>query len=219
MGSTIVLRDVGFAYDGQMVLQHCHLDIEEGAFVLVTGPNGSGKSTLLKLIAGVLCPDCGEILILGQPPPHPGMGYVPQYASLRADHPVSVLGVVLMGLTTPSLGCRYSARERERAHRALMAVGLAEMAQRRPDALSGGQRQRLLLARALVSEPRLLVLDEPSASLDHEGRQALTTILGRQHGITVVLATHDTTTFAALATQVLAMGHPGEQAMALHQAS
>ena len=219
MGSAIVLRDVGFAYDGQVVLQHCHLAIEEGSFVLVTGPNGSGKSTLLKLLAGVLCPDCGEILILGQPPPHPGMGYVPQQASLRADHPVSVLGVVLMGLVTPRFGCRYSAPERERAHQALLEVGLAEMAQRRPDTLSGGQRQRLLLARALVSKPRLLVLDEPTSSLDQTGRDALAALLGRQQGITVVLASHDTTTFDTLATQVLAMGRPEGLTMTAHRAS
>ncbi|MDK2957376.1 MAG: zinc transport system ATP-binding protein [Desulfovibrionales bacterium] len=168
----VELSHVGFAYDGEPVLEDVSLRMGKGEFVAVIGPNGGGKTTLLKIVLGLLTPQTGTVKVFGRPPAEVRrrIGYAPQHSEGPSDFPVSVLDVVLMGfLGTGRARFRAGRDEVERAMAALRRVGLDGQAKRRLNALSGGQQQRALIARALVCDPELLVLDEPTASIDPYG--------------------------------------------------
>ncbi len=190
----IVLKAVSFAFAKEMVLEKVDLIIERGDFASIVGPNGGGKTTLLKLILGLLKPDRGSISIFGDTPQNSRLqtGYMPQYAHLDADFPVTVMDVVLMGRLGHSFGGRYSRQDRDMARTSLDEVRLANLAGKLFSELSGGQRQRVLIARALCCEPKLLLLDEPTANVDPEVEEALFEILQElNRRMTILLVSHD----------------------------
>ncbi len=189
----IEIRDLCFAYNGQIALRDVNLEILPGDFVAVIGPNGGGKTTLLKLMLGLLTPLSGTIRIFGQPARKASrwIGYVPQDVHLNRSFPVTALDVVRMGLihTDRATG---GGSWRRRAMEALERMQMADFADRRIGALSGGQRQRVLIARALVSGPRLLLLDEPTASIDTQGQAVFYRILkDLNRSISIVVVCHD----------------------------
>lgn len=193
--AVITLEKVSFSYNDLPVLEDVTLTVHERDFISIVGPNAGGKTTLLKLILGLLKPTSGTIRVFGQPPGkvRSRIGYMPQHASLDPLFPVSVLDVVLMGRlgNGKDLGF-YRRADKEAAADALRNVELYEIRNCSFSDLSGGQRQRVLIARALVSDPELLLLDEPTANVDAVVETELYEILNKlNEKMTVALVTHD----------------------------
>lgn len=191
----IELDDVSFAYQDAPVLKNATCKILEGEYVGIIGPNGGGKTTLLKLIMGFLKPNKGEVRIEGKFPSAvlPQIGYVPQTVRFDKLFPISVLEVVLLGRLAhlPWYG-RYSRKDKEIAQEALRTVGLQDFQNRAYGTLSGGQAQRTLIARALASQPKLLLLDEPTASIDAQTQLEIYNLLKTfQNEMTIIMVTHD----------------------------
>jgi zinc transport system ATP-binding protein len=191
----VEIKNLTFGYGEFIALEAIDLEIADREFVAVIGPNGGGKTTLLKLILGLEKPACGEIRVFGQTPAKARrlVGYVPQHTSLPKDFPISVENVVLMGRLTPgNLGPLPSRADRAAAAQALQAVQLQDLGKRRLDTLSGGQRQRVLVARALAGGPKMLLLDEPTASVDSRVEQDIFELLRQlNRDTTIILVTHD----------------------------
>ena len=190
------------------VLEDIHLDLEAGDFLGLIGPNGGGKSTLLKVMLGLIKPDRGEARIFGLPPAaaRGGVGYLPQKTVFDHSFPVKVLDVVLMGRFSRSgLLHRYGRDDREAALRALQAVGMAGRAGREIGALSGGEQQRIFVARSLVSDPRLLLLDEPTSGVDSAQQKEFYDLLchlNRDLSIAIVLVSHDVTAISTYVSKI-----------------
>jgi len=191
----VVVRDLWFSYGSQLVLRDVGLSIKRGEFLAVIGPNGGGKTTLIKLILGILKPDRGSIAVLGAPPGQASrdMGYVPQNTNIAPQMPITVMDVVLMGrLGHAGRSWRYSSRDRAAAEKALGRVGLLKFRNRSIQKLSGGQRQRVFIARALASEPEILFMDEPTASVDQEWQESIYDLLKElNETVTIVVVSHD----------------------------
>ncbi len=195
------LEGVHFAYPTEKggsripVLEDVSLDIYGDDFLGIIGPNGAGKTTLLKLLLGLIEPQSGRITVFGRRPAEvrQWIGYVPQHARVDTSVPASVLDVVLAGRISQSRwGFRYSRADREAALEALRQTGVADLAGRALGTLSGGQRQRVLIARALVSRPRLLLLDEPTAGIDPAVERNLTDLLHQlNHSLPIAIVSHD----------------------------
>lgn len=186
----VSFQDVTLGYPRRVLLRGVTFTIPRGDFLGLVGPNGSGKTTLLRALLGTLDPLGGTI----ETAPDVRFGYVPQRDQIDSGYPLRVLEVVLMGrYDRVGLGRRPGPLDRERARQALAHVGMADYAEAQLADLSGGQKQRTLIARALVGEPSLLVLDEPTAGLD---LVASTQILGlvrelhERDGITVLMVSH-----------------------------
>jgi zinc transport system ATP-binding protein len=193
--AVITIRSLGFAYDEMPVLTNVDLDIWPQDSACIVGPNGGGKTTLVKLMLGLLEPNHGSILIGGKTPAEARrrIGYVPQYARYDACFPISAQEVVCMARLGSSFSGRYTKQDKQAALEALAAVSLADLAQRPFSALSGGQRQRVLIARALASGGDILILDEPTASLDRESEQELLALLAKLNQEKIILmVTHET---------------------------
>ena len=193
--TVITLEDVGFGYDELPVLQNISLSIERREFLGIVGPNGGGKSTLLKLILGLLVPREGRISVFGKPPTQARqrLGYVPQFATFERTFPISVRDTVLqgrLGKTRPIFG--YRAVDRETAERAMSEADILDLQHRPLAELSGGQRQRVLIARALASDPEVLILDEPTANVDPRVEAGVFELLKRlNERVTVIVVSHD----------------------------
>ena len=196
----IVLRDVSFGYDGVPVLLDINLTIRERDFLAIIGPNGSGKTTLVKVALGLLKPSSGTVEIfgksLGEFADWRQIGYIPQKAThIDPFFPASVEEVVAMALMSNRRPGSVSGREgREKILRALGEVGMEEFRKWPVGRLSGGQQQRVFIARALVTSPRVLVLDEPTTGVDAATQTSFYDLLDRlnqQEGLTIVLVTHD----------------------------
>ncbi len=190
----VCLKDLSFAYEEMPIIEGVNLDIEEGAFAVVVGPNGGGKTTLVRLIAGMLRPTAGSVLVFGRSPSHvrARIGYTPQHLHFDTRFPVTVFDVILMGRVERRFGGPYTAKDREIARRVLDEVSLAEYASVPFASLSGGQRRRSLLARALASEPDLLLLDEPMAGVDAAAEKRLFELLKRlNRRMTIVMVSHN----------------------------
>lgn len=193
--SPITIENLRFSYGRIPVIENASLTIEEREFVCIVGPNGGGKTTLLQLILGLLEPQQGSIRVFGEPPiaGRKWIGYLPQYAHLDSHFPVTALDVVLMGRLgkTRAFGL-YTAADKRAAREVLIKVGLEELINRPLASLSGGQRQRVLVARALVTEPKLLLLDEPTSSLDEHVESELYDLLKELNKeLTIAIVTHD----------------------------
>jgi len=194
----VELVDLNFNYGGASVLEDVNLVVNQYDSTCVVGPNGGGKSTLIKLILGLLTPSSGTVQLLGRTPrsTRNQVGYVPQYANFDPLFPVTVLDVTLMGRLAgrrgPRFFLRYSKADREAALAALDEMGLSHLASEAFARLSGGQRQRVLIARALVSASKMLILDEPTANIDARVEGDLFEILTRLNSrMAILLVTHD----------------------------
>ena len=193
--AVIQLRKVGFSYDGPTVLENVSLEVEAGEFLGVVGPNAGGKSTLLKLILGLLEPVSGQVRVLGRSARkgRGQVGYVPQYPSFRRDFPISVGDAVLLGrLGCNRFGWRLGRQGRQVAERVMTEMEVAGLAARQLRTLSGGQLQRVLVARALASEPRILILDEPTANIDMRRETDIFDLLKQlNRRMTIIVVSHD----------------------------
>ena len=203
MSPVIELRDVSFNYREAPVLEHIDLSVDEREFLGIVGPNAGGKSTLLKLILGLLRPRQGEIRVLGGTPAETRhqLGYVAQHPGFARDFPISVRQVVELGLLgrgprggrlAALLPARPGADERARVRQAMREVEVDGLAERQIGSLSGGQLQRVLLARALVARPRILLLDEPTANVDQRAESEIFDLLRRlNERMTILVVSHD----------------------------
>ncbi len=207
----VELDHVTFGYDREPVLSDVTIRIPRGECVGIVGPNGGGKTTLLRLILGLLRPDEGEVRVLGEPPhrAHRRIGYVPQAFHDDSAFPISALEVVLMGRLGMSFPMGPHRRiDRGSALEALDSVGLADASRRAFADLSGGQRQRVLIARALASGPEILMLDEPTASVDPAAEREIYELLrGLSERMTIVMVSHDLRFVSELVTGVLCVAH------------
>ncbi|QCJ43488.1 metal ABC transporter ATP-binding protein [Bacillus sp. S3] len=200
MQSIIEIKHLFYRYERDTVLEDINLDVPDGSFLAIVGPNGSGKSTLLKLILGLLKPHKGEIFLFGQEinkfKDWQKIGYVSQKAnSFNTGFPATVFEVVASGLTKKLGLFKFFKKEHsKKVNEVLEAVGMKEFSSRNIGELSGGQQQRVFIARALVSEPSLLILDEPTVGVDAENVSSFYQMLGelnKSRDITLLLVTHD----------------------------
>lgn len=193
MEETIRFADVSFGYTRTKVLEKASFSINEGDFVSIIGPNGGGKTTLAKLMLGLLVPEKGTVTVYGDNPVkmRHWIGYVPQYSLFDPNFPVSVQEVVLMGIMKKNKFF-YTKEERRIAAKTIEEVGLSSVRNNSFSDLSGGQRQRVLIARAIASKPKVLLMDEPTASVDAAIEKKISTLLAQlSKTMTIILITHD----------------------------
>lgn len=207
MEPIVKVDKISFAYQQELVLKDVSFQIEHGEFVGLIGPNGGGKTTLLKLILGFLKPATGKILVFGKAPQTvlPQIAYVPQGLRFDRQFPISVMELVLSGRLSrlPWYGI-FSKEDHHAAEEALEKVGMLAFANSSFGTLSGGQAQRALIARALVSAPKLLLLDEPTASVDSQAQGDIYNILrGLKGNMTIMMVTHDLNVAIDLVERVL----------------
>ena len=212
--SILAFRDVWVEYGDKVVLEKLTLDVDEGAFVSIVGPSGAGKSTFLRLVLGQEAPNRGRVLLDGaplRPEPGPDRGVVFQRYSVFPH--MTVLKNVMFGLQR-----RGSAREQ--AAEMLRQVGLGDCLDSYPAALSGGMQQRLAIAQALITRPRIRLLDEPFGALDPGVRLDMHELIGglwREHGLTILMVTHDIKEAFKLGTRVIAIDKRRRYAQAPHR--
>ena len=192
----IEINQLSVYYEQVLALKDISLSIEEGEYVGIVGPNGGGKSTFMKALLGFVPIHSGSIKIFGQKPSNykGQIGYVPQFSKVDRNFPITVEEVVCMGTmksgVTPFF--QYSAKNRELAGQQLAQVGMEHRRKRQIGDLSGGEFQKMLIARALTVQPDLLLLDEPTSSLDVQSRDEIYEILNRLKGqMTILMITHD----------------------------
>ncbi|MGD0607740.1 MAG: metal ABC transporter ATP-binding protein [Streptosporangiaceae bacterium] len=191
------LDEVGVRLGGREILRDVSLTIRPGEFAGLIGPNGAGKTTLLRVILGLQPVTQGAVLLDGapRPPRDASIGYVPQKLAIEPDMPLRVKDVVSLGLDGHKFGLRFPSRaRRELVSDMLTAVGAQRYADARVGELSGGEQQRVMIAHALISRPRLLLLDEPLANLDISSEQGIVSVLARlarAERIAVLLSAHD----------------------------
>jgi zinc transport system ATP-binding protein len=204
--SVISVKNLSFSYAKQPVLDNINLEVQKNDFLAIIGPNGGGKSTLLKTLLGIYNPTQGIINILGTSPQKSlsKIGYVPQNTNINTDFPIKAIEVVLMGHVghkRPLFG--YKQEEISCAFAALQQVGMEQFSESKIGSLSGGQRQRVMIARALCAHPEILLLDEPTASIDVSGQKQIYDLLKELNKtITIVVVSHDISVILSYANKV-----------------
>lgn len=206
MTSALSVKDLSVRYkEGNIALKNINLEIQSGDYLGIIGPNGGGKSTLFKAILHFIPCQGGPILFFGKPLKETRdlIGYVPQFVNIDKSYPITSKEVVVSALLGQGLHFFHKASrsDKKKADEILEKVGLSHLANRQIESLSGGEFQRLLIARALVKGPQLLLLDEPTASVDPASREQIYSLLGslNEQGITIILISHD---LMAIASQV-----------------
>jgi len=192
------LDGIGVRLGGRPILRDVSFAVRPGEFTGLIGPNGAGKTTILKVILGLQPPTAGRVLLNGRPRPRGAgalIGYVPQKIVVDQDMPLRARDVVALGLDGNRLGLPLPSRiRRQRVQEALAAVDAERYADARVGELSGGEQQRVLIAHAVISRPRLLLLDEPLANLDLRSEQGIVSVLARlarEQDIAVLISAHD----------------------------
>ncbi|MBA4602076.1 metal ABC transporter ATP-binding protein [Thermoactinomyces mirandus] len=206
----VEIKNLSYTYDQQKVLDGINLTVNQGEFLGIVGPNGSGKSTLVKCILGFLKPQQGSISVFGKPVGKQDgsrIGYVSQKAnSFNSGFPATVKEVVASGLYGKlGLFRRMTKKHMEQVERAIAQVGLTSYKDHNIGKLSGGQQQRAFIARALVADPDLLVLDEPTVGIDAKTTEQFYGLLRRLHqeeGLTLIMVTHDIGAVSSVVDQV-----------------
>jgi len=221
MPALIELTDVSAGYRNNPVFTHLSLTIEEGQFAGIIGPTGSGKTTLLKTILGTNVPHGGNVRVMGRPikqlPPG-SIGYVPQLETVDWTFPVTVEQVILMGLYIRRPWIPWASREEKRkVHELADKLNIGDTLHSHIRDVSGGQQQRAFLARALIADPKILVLDEPTAGVDIKTQHDVLHLLAHlnEDGITILLTTHDLNAVAShlpwvicFNKQIISQGEP-----------
>lgn len=193
----LTIKDLYYHYHKEVILEKINLEVQEGDFLAIIGPNGGGKSTLLKLITALLSPTKGSITLQTKP-----MGYVPQNTNININFPIKVIEVVMLGHSKRKI-FGYAQSDMERAMEALKKVNMHAYAQSKIGNLSGGQRQRVMIARALFNTPRLLILDEPTSSIDVKGQKDIYNLLKElNQEITIIVVSHDISIILEYASKV-----------------
>jgi len=202
----IEFDNVCFAYDYSEILHNVNFSIEEKNLVALVGPNGAGKSTLLKLVLGLYAPLRGAIKVFGTDPvsARGKIGYVPQFLMFDSAFPVGVLDVVLMGRVDKHIFGPYRKKDKKAALVALDKVKMADFKNRAFAELSGGERQRVLIAQAIVSNPELLLLDEPTANVDVRIEHEIYNLLHELNlGMTMLMVSHNLNVVISHASHVI----------------
>lgn len=205
----IKVENLTFEYPDTAVLKNVNFALNKGDFLGIIGGNGAGKSTLIKLILGLLPPDSGKITIFGKEhlKMHSKIGYVSQKAnSFNTDFPSTVGEVVRANLySKKGLFKRFNADDERKTDEALELVGMKEYKNKLIGSLSGGQQQRVFIARALVSEPQLLLMDEPTVGIDSKSVHEIMSIIKNlnRNGITIIMTNHDTPALLEVANKLL----------------
>jgi zinc transport system ATP-binding protein len=206
MGKLIEIRNITVVYDTKPVLKNIDLDVWNGDFLGIIGPNGGGKTTLLKVILGLMKPVAGNISFFdcGKPVSSLKIGYLPQINPIDKRFPISVYEVVASGLAGEKKRFHdFSAEQKSRIHNLIFRMGLEQFSTRAIGELSGGQLQRALLARAVVSEPQILILDEPNTYVDKNFESRFYELLGEINKETaVMLVSHDVGTLLPMVKNV-----------------
>ena len=196
----IKVESVYFSYDGSLILEDINLSIQRADFLAIIGPNGSGKTTLLKIMVGLLKPQAGQVFLFGQRIEEFEDWYKAAYIQQNATHLESKFPITVEEVITSSL---YASRQmkdkptgwrKERVEQVLRLVGLAGYQKRLMTTLSGGQQQRVLIARALATEPEIMLLDEPTTGVDHQTQENFYDLLGKlnhDYELTIAVVTHD----------------------------
>ncbi|MEM2213925.1 MAG: metal ABC transporter ATP-binding protein [Candidatus Nezhaarchaeales archaeon] len=200
MNPVVSVKNLSVAYEDKLALEDITFELKEQAFLSIIGPNGSGKTTLLKALLGMVRPVTGIIRILGYEVPseryevRKQIGYVPQRERIDPTKPVLVKDVVLMGrIAKKGWSRRLTEKDHDVARRALEMVEMNDFWDEPYAHLSGGQQQRVLIARALATEPKLLLLDEPLSGVDAATQDVILNVLREEadRGVTVIMVTHD----------------------------
>jgi len=196
MEKLIEIKDLSFGYEDKPILEDVDLDLFEQDYLLVIGPNGGGKTTLLKIILGIMDPWSGSINF--KKDISNKLGYVPQFSSFNRNFPITVFEMILTGcIDSDNFLKKYKKKEIEKTEKILDRIDLCEKRDENINNLSGGQLQSALIARSLVSDPVVLLLDEPTASIDITSKVNLRDFLKElNEKMTIVVVTHDPTPFA-----------------------
>jgi zinc transport system ATP-binding protein len=218
MDKIIELKGISYSYSKTDVLSNINLVITQGDFVGIIGPNGSGKTTLLKIILGILPLQSGIIKVMGKSletfDNWPKIGYVPQKASnIEQDFPATVIEVVLMGLiSTKSFPRIFTGQDKKKAKDALRIVHMEDFSYKRIGELSGGQQQRVLIAKAIVSNPKILFLDEPTTGVDQDSQKKFYELLAdlNKSGTTIILVSHDIGRITKYVTKIASLNQTME---------
>jgi ABC-type Mn/Zn transport systems, ATPase component len=205
------LEDVWVHYDGVPALEAVSLSLKQEDFMGIIGPNGGGKTTLLKVILGLIKPSQGRVSVLGHPPERAMkfVGYVPQYSLFDHEFPINVWDVVLMGCCGQrGIFKRYSSEDKRLVLQALETVEMLDFKDRQIGKLSGGEQQRAFIARALAAEPKLLLLDEPTASVDTPMQTGFYELLERlKQRMAIVLVSHDIGAISIYVDKIACLNH------------
>ncbi|MFY9763730.1 MAG: ABC transporter ATP-binding protein [Mycobacterium sp.] len=215
-GSALVFDNVSVVRDGRLIWSQGTFEVPSGGIVAVIGANGAGKTTLVEVILGLVGVAAGDVRVFGKRPGEDNncIGYVPQNYASSSDEAIRVVDAVMLGLNGDRWAFRRAtASQRRRVDEALRSVQAAELAGKRLSRLSGGQRQRVAIAVALVARPKLLILDEPLASLDLGTQREIVRLLRRLHedlGVTILVVVHDLNPFLSVLGSAIYLldGHP-----------
>lgn len=215
MSDTVIrLDNISHAYDEKLVLDNVQLTIKRGDFMGLVGPNGGGKTTLIKIILGLIKPTSGDVYLLEEPIDEfhdwNRIGFVSQKANtFNKGFPATVFEVVSMGLTAKLGYLKFmNKKHKQKVFDTIELVGMSEYAYRNIGDLSGGQQQRIFIARALVSDPSLLILDEPTVGIDYKNVERFYELLddlNKKQQLTLLLVTHDTGVMTKHATNVVCL--------------
>ncbi|GAB6045785.1 ABC transporter ATP-binding protein [Caminibacter profundus] len=189
--NAIEVKNLFFKYEKELVLENINFTLKDKKFMAIIGPNGGGKTTLLKLMLGFLKPSNGEVKVYNKPPKENSqiIGYVPQHTNFSLDIPITVFDIVLQGRLKKGKFF-YSKEDKQKAFEVLEKLKITEFKDRKIKELSGGQRQKVLIARALVSEPKIIIMDEPTSAIDPNGQKEILDLI-ESLKITRVVVSHD----------------------------
>ena len=191
MTKALIIKNLYFMYEKNFVLEDINLTLEDKEFLTIIGPNGGGKTTLLRIILGLLKPFKGEILIYNKPPYKASnfIGYVPQHTNFSLDIPITVFDIVLEG-RLKAFKFFYSKEDKEKTIQILKKIKIEHLKDKRIKELSGGERQKVLIARALNSNPKIIIMDEPTSAIDPQGQKEILNLIENLN-ITRVVVSHD----------------------------